>query len=109
MSGKEIIMMNIIESYGSLRPVIFLLICVISFICFLFYFAKRKKPYYGYYWKGFLLISIGYLVLLIGFYLKFPLKELNILRRMSGMIIALIGAVLILVGRRKHNLRRPQI
>ena len=94
-------MMNIIESYGSLRPLIFVVICAVSFVCFLFYFVKRGKPYSGYYWKGFLLISIGFLVLLIGLYLKFPLKELNILRRMAGIVIALIGAVLILIGGKK--------
>lgn len=84
--------------YEKYRIVIFLVLNLISISIFLYFFINsRKKQWYKYYWKGFLLIFLGGTLITLNQIVSIPIP-FKLLRKIITLTLALYGFYLIILG-----------
>jgi hypothetical protein len=66
------------------------------------YMHSRKKAWYQYLWKGFSLMSLGCIFILLGLTLNIP-KPFNIMREIFVLPLGIYGFSLIILGERKKT------
>ena len=66
------------------------------------YMHSRKKAWYQYLWKGFSLMSLGCIFILLGLTLNIP-KPFNVMRQIVVLPVGIYGFSLIMVGERKKK------
>ena len=90
---------------GEYRMVLFVicsLLAVSLFLASYCYMHSRKKVWYGYLWKGFVLMSIGCILIFLGLTLNIP-KPFNIVRQIVVLPVGIYGFSLIMVGEKKKK------
>jgi hypothetical protein len=94
-----------ISWYGEFRILIFVissLIAVSLILTSYCYKNSRKQAWYEYLWKGFSLMSIGCILILLGLTLKIP-KPFNVMREIVVLPLGIYGFSLIMLGERKKK------
>lgn len=94
---------------GEYRIVLFVicsLLAVSSILALYCYMHSRKKVWYGYLWKGFSLMSLGCMLILLGLTLNIP-KPLNVMRQIVVLPVGIYGFSLIVLGERKKKGFQP--
>jgi hypothetical protein len=90
---------------GEYRIVLFVissLLAVSLILASYCYMHSRKKAWYGYLWKGFSLMSLGCMLILLGLTLNIP-KPFNVMREIVVLPLGVYGFSLIMVGERKKK------
>jgi hypothetical protein len=90
---------------GEYRIIIFVicgLIAVSLILTLSCYLNSRKQEWYHYLWKGFFLMSIGCILILLGLTLNIP-KPLSLLRQVVVLPLGVYGFSLIMLGERKKK------
>lgn len=90
---------------GEYRIVLFIicsLLAVSLILASYCYMHSRKKAWYRYLWKGFSLMSIGCILILLGITLNIP-KPLNVMREVVVLPLGIYGFSLIVLGERKKR------
>lgn len=95
-------MFLLFEGYGILIGVICGLLAVSLISTSYCYLNARKHAWYHYLWKGFSLMSIGCILILLGVTLNIP-KPFNIMREVVVLPIGIYGFSLIVLGERKKK------
>jgi hypothetical protein len=96
---------TMLSLFGEYRIVIFVicsLIAVSLILTLLCYKNSRKQAWYGYLWKGFSLMSMGCILILLGLTLNIP-KPLSFMREVVVLPIGIYGFSLIMVGERRKK------
>jgi len=77
--------------------------CLITLSLFSYFFVNSNKNiWFKYYWKGFLLISIGCVLFIVNLLLPLP-KPFELIRKVITLLLALFGFFLILLGGKKKS------
>ena len=63
---------------------------------------SRKQEWYEYFWKGFFLMSIGCILILLGLTLNIP-KSLSMFMQVVVLPLGLYGFLLIVLGEKKKK------
>ena len=95
--------------YGEYRLLIFIicsLLAVSLILASYCYMHSRKQEWYEYLWKGFSLMSIGCILILLGFSLDIP-KPLSLLRQFVVLPLGIYGFSLIMLGEKKKKDLQP--
>ncbi len=88
-------MLNFYEKYN---VIIFSVLCLVTLsLSIYFYINRNRRPWFSYYWKGFLLMFISVLSVLLKLMIVFP-TTFNVIRKLISTVIALCGFYLILRG-----------
>lgn len=95
-------MFSLFEGYGILIGVICSLLAVSLISTSYCYLNARKHAWYQYLWKGFSLMSLGCIFILLGLTLKIP-KPFNIMREIIVLPLGIYGFSLIILGERKKT------
>lgn len=66
------------------------------------YMNSVKKPRYKYYWKGFLLLSVSCILVLINLIVFIP-EPLGLIRKIFTLLLALYGFWFIIFGGKKKR------
>lgn len=93
-------MVSLYEEYRILIFVISSLIAVSLILTSYCYLHSRKKEWYEHLWKGFFVMSIGCILILLGLTLNIP-KPFNVMRQVVVLPLGVYGFSLIMVGERK--------
>ena len=72
-----------------------------------FYFNSNKKQWFKYHWKGFLLISIGFILILLKLMVQIP-KPFEFIRKVFALLTSFYGLYLIILGERKKRTFQEQ-
>jgi hypothetical protein len=88
--------------YGILILVICSLIAVSAILTSYCYLNSRKQAWYEYLWKGFFVMSIGCILILLGLTLNIP-KPLGAIRQVVVLPVGIYGFSLIILGERKKK------
>jgi hypothetical protein len=99
-------MISVYGEYGIVIFVICSLIAVSLILTSLCYKNSRKQAWYGYLWKGFFLMSIGCILILLGLTLHIP-KAFNVMREVAILPIGIYGFSLIMWGERRKKGIQP--
>lgn len=94
---------------GEYRIVLFVicsLLAVSLILASYCYMHSRKKAWYGYLWKGFSLMSLGCMLILLGLTLNIP-KPFNVMRQIVVLPVCIYGFSLIMVGEKKKKGLQP--
>ncbi len=85
--------------------VILIMACVLLSISFFayFYINSRRKEWFKYYWKGFLLISVAGTLILLHLIIVFP-EPFALPRKLITLIFASYGFYLIIMGGKKNKM-----
>jgi hypothetical protein len=97
---------NMISLDGEYRIVLFVicsLLAVSLILASYCYMHSRKKAWHGYLWKGFSLMSLGCMLILLGLTLNIP-KPFNVLRQIVILPVGIYGFSLIMVGEKKRDI-----
>ncbi len=75
---------------------IFIIIAGVTAICFstYYYVHRNKKPYYKYYWQGFLLVFAGTSISLLRMF--YPIRFLALI--VLQMVLLILGLIVVLYG-----------
>ena len=95
-------MFSLFEGYGLLIGVICGLLTVALISTSYCYLNARKQAWYHYLWKGFSLMSIGCILILLGVTLNIP-KTFNVMREVAVLPLGIYGFSLIVLGERKKR------
>jgi hypothetical protein len=95
-------MYSLFEEYGLLIGVICGLLAVSLISTSYCYLNARKQAWYHYLWKGFFLMSIGCILILLGVTLNIP-KTFNVMREVVVLPLGIYGFSLIVLGERKKR------
>ena len=95
-------MYSLFEGYGLLIAVICGLLMVSLISTSYCYLNARKHTWYHYLWKGFSLMSIGCILILLGVTLNIP-KTFNVMREVVVLPLGIYGFSLIVLGERKKR------
>ena len=95
-------MFPLFEEYGVLIVVISSLLTVSLILTSCCYLNSRKQAWYEYLWKGFSLMSIGGILILLGLTLNIP-KPFNVMREIVILPLGIYGFSLIIVGEKKKR------
>jgi hypothetical protein len=98
--GKVDCMFSLFEVSSVLIVVISSLLAVSLILTSYCYLNARKKTWYGYLWKGFSLMSIGCMLILLGVTLNIP-QPFNVMREVFILPLGIYGFSLIILGERK--------
>jgi hypothetical protein len=95
-------MISLSGEYRILIVVICSLIAVSLILTSCCYKNSRKKAWYEYLWKGFFLMSIGCILILLGLTLNIP-QPFNVIRQVVILPLGIYGFSLVMVGERKKK------
>jgi len=96
---------SMISLDGEYRILIFVICSLIAVSIILSsscYMHSRKRKWYEYHWKGFFLMSIGCILILLGLTLNIP-KPLSLMRQVVVLPLGIYGFSLIMVGETKKK------
>ena len=96
---------NMISLFGGYKILIFVICSFIAFSLMLTsycYMNSRKQEWYEYFWKGFFLMSIGCILILLGLTLNIP-KSLSMFMQVVVLPLGLYGFLLIVLGEKKKK------
>ena len=95
-------MLSVFEESWILILVISSFIAVSLILTSYCYLNSRKQAWYEYLWKGFSLMSIGGILILLGLTLNIP-KPFNVMREIVILPLGIYGFSLIIVGEKKKR------
>ena len=95
-------MISLYEEYRILVFIICSLIAVSLILTSYCYLNSRKQEWYEYLWKGFFVMSLGCILILLGLTLNIP-KTFNVMREVVVLPLGVYGFSLIMLGERKKK------
>ena len=100
--GKGDCMFSLFEESSVLIVVVSSLLAISLILTSYCYLNSRKKAWYKYLWKGFSLMSIGCIFILLGVTLSIP-QPFNVMREVFILPLGIYGFSLIVLGERKKK------
>jgi len=97
-------MISLSGEYRILIFVIYSLITVSFVLTSYCYLNSRKQVWYEYLWRGFSLMTLGCVLILLGLTLNIP-KPLSLLRQVVVLPLGIYGFSLIMLGEKKKGIR----
>ena len=97
-------MFSLFEESSVLIVVVSSLLAISLILTLYCYLNSRKKAWYGYLWKGFSLMSIGCIFILLGVTLSIP-QPFNVMREVFILPLGIYGFSLIVLGEKKKGLQ----